>query len=116
MAVVCLFMQSNAARCDQTKQPYHKHKCVITAPQNLKEPVGESADVLLNDCSFSAPCCCEHDSGGEADPQVVLLQTQQLGTVLQCLTRLVLDGAATWKTMRTVRRRRENAWIFSDLV
>lgn len=112
--VVCLFMQSNAVRCEQTKQPHHKHKCVIPAPENLKEPVGQSAGVLLDDCSFGASCCCEHDSGGEADPQVVLLQTQQLGTVLQCLTRLVLDGAASWKTMRTVRRRRENVWIFSD--
>lgn len=58
------------------------------------------AGLLLDDCSFGAPCCCEHDPGGEADSQVLLLQAQQLGTVLQRLTRLVLDGAATWKTKR----------------
>lgn len=68
---------------------------ITTTPENLTEPVGECAGVLLDDCSFGAPCCCEHDPGGEADPQVVLLQTQQLGAVLQCLTRLVLDGAAS---------------------
>lgn len=59
--------------------------------------------LLLDDCSFGTPCCCEHNPGGEADPQVLLLQAQQLGTVLQRLTRLVLDGAATWKTKRRAK-------------
>lgn len=53
--------------------------------------------LLLDDRSFGAPCCCQHGSAGQADPQVVLLQAQQLGAVLQRITRLVLDGAAAWK-------------------
>lgn len=56
--------------------------------------------LLLDDCSFGAPCCCEHDPGGEADSQVLLLQAQQLGAVLQSLTGLVLDGAAACETRR----------------
>lgn len=51
--------------------------------------------LLLDDCSFGAPCCCQHDPGGEADPEILFLQAQQLGTVLQRLARLVPDGAAT---------------------
>lgn len=76
------------------------------AAQNIKEPV--CVRLLLDDCSFGAPCSCEHDSGGEADPQVLLLQAQQLGTVLQRLTRLVLDDTATWKTRRRAKIRAEN--------
>lgn len=56
--------------------------------------------LLLDDRSFGAPCCREHDPGGEADPQVLLHQAQQLGAVLQRLTRLVLDGAAACETRR----------------
>ena len=55
---------------------------------------------LLDDCAFGAPCCREHDPGGEADPQVLLVQTQQLRTVLQSLTGLILQDAAAWFTER----------------
>lgn len=51
--------------------------------------------LLLDNCSFGAPCRREHDPGGEADAQVVLVQAQQVSAVLQGLARLVLQDAAT---------------------
>ena len=45
---------------------------------------------LLDDCAFGAPCCGEHDPGGEADPQVFLVQSQQLSAALQRLGGLAL--------------------------
>lgn len=58
---------------------------------------------LLDHRSFGAPCCREHDSAGETDPQVLLLQAKQLSAVLQRLTRLVLDGAAACKTRKRAK-------------
>lgn len=55
---------------------------------------------LLDNCSFSAPCCCEHYSGGEADPQIVLVQTQQISAVLESVARLVFQDTATWQRHR----------------
>lgn len=49
---------------------------------------------LLYNRSFGAPCCCEHDPGGEADAQIILVQAQQVGAVLQSLARLVLQDTA----------------------
>lgn len=49
----------------------------------------------LDDCAFGAPCSGEHDPGGEADSQVVLVQAQELGAVFQSLAGLVLQNAAT---------------------
>ncbi len=54
----------------------------------------------LDDCAFGAPCSGEHDPGGEADSQVVLVQAQELGAVFQSLTGLVLQNAATWDQMQ----------------
>ena len=71
------------------------------------------AEPLLDDCSFGAPCSCEHHPGGEADSQVVLLQAQQLGTVLHRLTRLVPDGAAACKTRRRADMREATCSLYS---
>lgn len=72
-----------------------------------KQRVSGWADVKVNmwghsldDCAFGAPCSGEHDPGGEADSQVVLVQAQELGTVFQSLTGLVLQNAATWDQMQ----------------
>lgn len=74
----------------------------MAALQNFKQLLCFCVCVclLLDDRSFGAPCCREHDPGGEADPQVLLHQAQQLGAVLQRLTRLVLDGAAACERRR----------------
>lgn len=50
---------------------------------------------LLDNCSFGAPCCSEHDPCCEADPQIVLVQTQQISTALQSLSGLILQNTAT---------------------
>lgn len=51
--------------------------------------------LLLDNCSFGAPCCGKHDPGGEADPQIIVVQAQQVGAVLQGLAGLILQDAAT---------------------
>lgn len=45
---------------------------------------------LLDNSSFSAPCRREHDPCCEADLQIILIQTQQIGAVLQSLSGLIL--------------------------
>lgn len=50
---------------------------------------------LLDNRAFGTACCREHDSGREADAQIVLVEAQQVSTVLQRLAGLILEATTT---------------------
>lgn len=69
----------------------------------------------LDDCAFGAPCSGEHDPGSEADSQIILIQAQQLGTIFQSLTRLLLQNAATWHQNKRLVFNNQYGGFSSDL-
>ncbi len=80
------FSQSNHEHCwpaPPSEEPYRRQQAErLSTGLSVQLFIRRCERLLLDGCAFNAPCSGEHDSGGQTDPQIFLIQTQQLRTEL----------------------------------